>query len=77
MQLVNHQDEDVQFTDGAKTVGHLAQTTAEFASTVWLDLEHGQQFAQPARGNPRSMQRGGVAPFDAWKHPSQPIEPFA
>jgi hypothetical protein len=74
MQLVNQEHEHVQLAYSTKAPGDLAEATAELPGAVGLELQQWQQLAQPARGNPRSMQRTRVPVVDDPECPGEPVE---
>jgi hypothetical protein len=75
MQLVYQQEEDVCFADTAKATRHLSQMPAKTAGDVAVEVQHGQQLAQPAGGDPGTMDRLDVAGLDPRQHARQPVEP--
>lgn len=74
MQLVYQQEEDVCFADTAKTTSHLSQMPAKTAD-VAVEVQQGQQLAQPPGGDPGTMDRLDVASLNPWQHARKPVEP--
>jgi hypothetical protein len=74
MQLVKQGQEDIQLAHRAQAAGHLAEPALEFAGRVVVELKHGQQLAEPARRDPRAMDRAHVPFFDTGQHPCKPVD---
>lgn len=73
MQLVNQQEENVELSYGAKTRRHAAQPPRQFARGVAIELQDGDDLANPARRHPRAMERLDVAFVDALERPKERI----
>src|SRR5690242_10552819 len=61
MQLVNHEEQDIELTYRSKTRRHFAYATDEFFRRVVRQRQHGHELAQTSRRDADAMQRAHVA----------------
>ena len=77
LQLLENAQQHVVLADAPEPIGDLAQPSVEPAGDVRVELEHGQDLAEPAGGHPRTAQRLDVPVFNPLEHPCKSVEAAA
>ena len=65
VQLVQKQEENIQFAHRAQPFGHPSQPPDELAGEVGVELQNWQQLAQASGSDARAMEAAYVAMLDA------------
>lgn len=64
-QLVDHREQDIQFSHRPEPLRHLAQATTQFVGGVGIQLQNGQNFAKTTGRDPRAVDRADVTVLEA------------